>query len=139
MIRLNLQKWLLVGMNPVFVVCLKISIPKPTKEDKDLFASLVPRQSVVSTRLVFGNDAAFVNGNMFFGIYGKDLFVRLPPDQAKELLGKTGAGAFEPVEGHPMSGYYVLPRAWRNMTPEARRWVDRSLEWASALPPKRKK
>jgi len=29
----ELQKLLLLGINPVFVVCLKINIPKPAKED----------------------------------------------------------------------------------------------------------
>lgn len=115
---------------------LKIRIPKPTKEDKELFLSLAPRKSEVTTRLVFGNDAAFVNGNMFFGMYGKDMFVRLPQDRASDLLSVKGSGPFEPVKGHPMSGYYIMPRAWRTKLPEARKWIAKSLEWASTLPQK---
>jgi TfoX/Sxy family transcriptional regulator of competence genes len=116
---------------------LKMNIPKPTKEDKQLFASLAPKDSRVSTKLVFGNDAAFVNGNMFFGIYGKEIFVRLPEDKAKELLREKGSGAFEPMPGHPMSGYFIVPRTWRNKPSELRKWVAKSLEWTSTLPAKK--
>jgi TfoX/Sxy family transcriptional regulator of competence genes len=117
---------------------LDIKIPKPTKEDKSFFASLVPKDPRVTTRLVFGNDAAFVNGNMFFGIYGKDTFVRLPEGDGNALLKEKGSGPFEPMAGHPMKGYYTVPRAWRT-TPEASAWVSRSLRFAASLPAKKPK
>ncbi len=118
---------------------MKINIPKPTKEDKDTFTSPIPSDPRVTRSLVFGNDAAFVNGDMFFGIYGKDVFVRLPESMAKVLLREKGAGAFEPVAGHPMGGYFTLPRAWKDNPSERRKWVTMSLEWTSTLPPKKKR
>jgi TfoX/Sxy family transcriptional regulator of competence genes len=118
---------------------MKINIPRATKEDKDLFASLVPRDSRVTTRLMFGNDAAFVNGNLFFGIYGKDTFVRLRGDQAKELLKEKGARPFEPMPGRPMSGYVVVPASWKVDPKQMRKWVRVALESASTLPSKKPK
>jgi len=118
---------------------MKINIPKPTKADKDLFQSLVPRGPKVTTRLMFGNDAAFVNGNLFFGIYGEDVFVRLGQDDSKELLGHNGSRAFEPMPGRPMTGYIVVPKAWRKKPKELEDWVGRSLRWAAALPAKKPK
>ena len=59
---------------------------------------------------MFGNDAAFVNGNLFAGLFGKDLFVRLSEMDQAELLGEKGASRFSPMEGRPMSGYIVVPR-----------------------------
>lgn len=115
-----------------------MNIPKPSKEDKDFFASHVPKDARVSTKLVFGNDAAFVNGNMFFGIYGKDVFVRLPEDKAKELLEEKGSGAFEPMPGHAMTGYYVVPKSWKGR-PQVQKWITTALDWTSTLPPKKPK
>ena len=118
---------------------MKIDIPKPRREVKELFAKLVPRDSRVTTKRVFGNDAAFVNRNMFFGIYGKDVFVRLPEANAKVLLGEKGSKPFEPVPGHAMRGYYMVPHAWKSRLSETRKWVTISLEWASSLPEKKAK
>ena len=118
---------------------MKINIPKPTKADKVLFQSLVPKSPKVTAKLMFGNDAAFVNGNLFFGIYGPDLFVRLSQDDAKELLSFDGSRAFEPMPGRPMTGYIVVPRAWRNKPEELQDWVRRSLNWTATLPAKKPK
>jgi TfoX/Sxy family transcriptional regulator of competence genes len=118
---------------------MKIRIPRATKEDKDLFASLVPKDSRVRTRLMFGNDAAFVNGNMFFGIYGKAILVRLPADKAQNLLKEKGARPFEPMPGRRMTGYVVVPEGWKDELPKLRKWVGIALEWGLALPPKKGK
>jgi TfoX/Sxy family transcriptional regulator of competence genes len=101
--------------------------------------SLVPKDPKVTVKLMFGNDAAFANGNLFFGVYGPSLFVRLPESEAKELLGKAGAGAFEPVAGHAMTGYYTVPSGWMGKPEQVRPWVSRSLKWTLTLPPKKKK
>jgi len=48
---------------------------------------------------MFGNLSAFVNGNMFLGLFGNDLFVRLSSEDQKELLKKKGASVLEPMKG----------------------------------------
>jgi len=118
---------------------MKIRIPKATKEDKDLFTSLVAKDPRVRTRLMFGNDAAFVNGNMFFGIYGKAVLVRLPEDKAKDLLKEKGARPFEPMPGRKMTGYVVVPERWKSEPDQLRKWVSAALEWGLAFPPKKAK
>jgi hypothetical protein len=59
---------------------------------------------------MFDNLSAFVNGNMFFGIFGTDLFLRLSIEEQKELLKNKGASMLEPMKGKPMKDYIVLPR-----------------------------
>ena len=54
-----------------------MSMPKPSAMSKALFESLVPGDPRVTVRPMFGNVAAFVNGNMFMGLFGDELFVRL--------------------------------------------------------------
>lgn len=114
------------------------SMPKPDAESRALFESLVPEHPAVRTRPMFGNVAAFVNGNMFMGLYGSDVFVRLPDEDRAALTGEGGT-PLEPMPGRPMREYVVLPPAWRDHPERIRDWVARSLEWAEELPPKEPK
>ena len=61
------------------------AMPKPSEQAKAAFTKLVPAEPGVTMRPMFGNLAAFVNGNMFAGLFGDDLFVRLPDDQAAPI------------------------------------------------------
>ncbi len=122
---------------PVCVYGLKI--PRPDKESMDLFQSLIPKDDRVTVRPMFGNISAFVNGNMFFGVFGNDLFVRLSSEDQLELLKNKGSSTLEPMKGKPMKDYVVLPRTWRAMPETLRSWISKSLEWSSKLPPKKAK
>ncbi len=113
-------------------------IPRPDENTKEFFKSILPDDHRVAVRPMFGNLAGFVNGNMFMGLYGDDLFVRLPDENRQELLKKKGASVFEPMKGRPMKEYVLIPKVWRNQPDIVRSWVSRSLEWASKLPQKKK-
>jgi len=110
-------------------------MPKPSEQAKSAFQKLVPPDPAVSTRPMFGNLSAFVNGNMFCGLFGEDLFVRVSDeDQAK--IRKQGGKAFEPMPGRAMTGYVVVPSSWRTKPDAARTWIVTALRWSKALPPK---
>ena len=47
-----------------------MQIPKCSEEDKSRFRELVPDLPAVEVRPMFGNLGAFVNGNMFAGLFG---------------------------------------------------------------------
>lgn len=115
-----------------------MQIPKPSEADKQRFHRLVPEDPRVETKPMFGNLGAFVNGNMFMGLFGHDIGVKLPDDAKRELLAVEGAGSFGPPE-RPMGGYVTLPAAWTNDPTRASGWVRRALEHVSALPPKKPK
>jgi TfoX/Sxy family transcriptional regulator of competence genes len=51
---------------------------------------------------MFGSLSAFVNGNMFLGLFGNDLFVRLSSEDQQDLLRKKGASILAPMKGKPM-------------------------------------
>src|ERR1700694_5051378 len=110
-------------------------IPKPTVADKARFESLVPEDARVEVKPMFGNLGAFVNGNMFMGLFGTEVGVKLD-DADQSQLSDAGGGPFGPTE-RPMGGYITLPAAISSA--EAKRWVDRSLEYVGALPPKKPK
>lgn len=115
-----------------------MEIPKPTDEDKAYFRSLMPDDSAIEVKPMFGNLGAFVNGNMFAGLFGPAVGVRLADSDQAQLSGVDGVGPFGPAE-RPMGGYTSLPTAWRNEPAVARDWVDRAFRHVSSLPAKKPK
>ena len=110
-----------------------MKMPRPSEDAKAAFAKLMPDEPAVTLRPMFGQLSAFVNGNMFCGIYGEELMVRLPADEI-EALKKQGGRDFEPVAGHKMGGYVVVPGNWRAKPPAA--LINRALEVARKMPAK---
>ncbi|MBA3361117.1 MAG: TfoX/Sxy family protein [Acidimicrobiia bacterium] len=116
-----------------------MKMPKPGAPKKELFQRLLPQAPGVTQRPMFGQLVGFVNGNMFLCLFGDQIAVKLPEEQADELLAIDGSGPLVPMEGRPMRGYVTLPEAWHDGDPRADVWVERSLEYVGSLPPKEKK
>ena len=115
-----------------------MEIPKPSDQDKQFFRSLIEQHPEVEIKPMFGNLGAFVHGNMFAGLFGSAVGVRLAEPDAHELAAIDGSGPFGP-EGHAMAGYISLPAAWRGDADLASSWVDKAREHVGSLPPKVKK
>lgn len=114
-------------------------IPKVEAAAVNRFQALVAGDARFVLKKVFGQPAAFVNGNMCLGAFGSDVFLRLSePDQklAKKL---PGTHPFEPMPGRAMKGYLVLPPNVLDDPKQAATWVERSVKWTAGLPPKAKK
>jgi TfoX/Sxy family transcriptional regulator of competence genes len=109
-----------------------MQIPKPTAADLERFRSIVPVDPRVEVKPMFGNLGAFVQGNMFMGLFGSDIGLKLAPADADALRAVEGAGPFGPAE-RPMGGYVTLPPALIG-TPDGDRWVTSALDHVSALP-----
>ncbi len=111
-----------------------MQIPKPTAADMDRFRAIVPDDPRVQVKPMFGNLGAFVNGNMFMGLFGADIGVKLDAADAEALRAIEGAGPFGPAE-RPMGGYVALPPSLVGL-PDGDRWVARALAFVGAFPPK---
>ena len=115
---------------------VRMKLPKASAPAARLFAELLPPDSRVQRRLMFGQQAAFVNGNMFFGVFGEELFVRLSDRDRESALRIEGSKVFEPIAGHRMSEYVVLPPTVLRPGPGPNPWVRKAQEYAAHLPPK---
>src|SRR5712691_3818797 len=111
-----------------------MKMPRPSEETKAAFAKIVPDGPSITIKPMFGQMSAFVNGNMFCGIFGEQLMVRLPEDEIVKVK-KQGGRDFEPMAGHKMGGYVVVPGDWRAKPPTA--LIKRALEVAREMPAKK--
>ena len=114
-----------------------MTMPKPTEQAKVAFQKLVPTDPNVTTRPMFGNLAGFVNGNMFCGLFGEDLFVRVSEDDQAKVR-KQGGRPFEVMPGRAMTGYVMVPAGWQRQPDATRAWIVTALSWSRAQPAKDK-
>jgi TfoX/Sxy family transcriptional regulator of competence genes len=110
-------------------------MPRPDEESKALFIDVMPEYPQIKIKPMFGSLAGFINGNMFTGLYGEVMFVRLPEALRLQLL-EEGASEFSPMPGKPMKEYIALPEQWRQDPDKIREWIAQSLSWAETLPEK---
>ena len=116
-----------------------MEMPKATEADKEHFRSVVPDHPGVVIKPMFGNLGAFVNGNMFVGLFGPTIGIKLS-DEDREVLESTERTVpFGPAE-RPMGGYTGLPEMWNEEgdgdNARARAWTEKAFAYVAALPPK---
>ena len=103
----------------------------------ELFEAAMPA-APAERRQMFGYPVAFVNGNMFMGLFGELMHLRLPEELRVELI-EIGGAPFEPMPGRPMREYVVVPESVLKSRTKLASWVDRALRHTMSLPPKKKK
>jgi TfoX/Sxy family transcriptional regulator of competence genes len=110
-------------------------VPKPGPEHVARFRQLAGRVPEATTRQMFGNPCAFVNGQLCFGLLGDGLFLRLAQGDRHSLL-QQGAEPLEPMPDRPMKEYVVLPPAMVDDDAAIGAWMERSVAYVRSLPPK---
>ena len=113
-------------------------MPQKDEAARAFFHELLPKTDAVVVRPMFGEFAAFVNGNMFAGVCGSEVLIRLPEAEREKLKQEPGTGVFAPMD-RPMKEYVTLGPGWRARTDEASSWMERAFEHTASLPPKEKK
>ena len=88
----------------------------------------------VVVKPMFGNLGAYVNGNMFMGLFGGDLGLKLADADRAELI-ELGGGPFGPEE-RPMGGYTTVPWTWADDAATTEAWVDRAHAHVAGFAPK---
>ena len=112
-----------------------MKMPRPSEAAKAAFSKLVVDEPAVTLKPMFGQVSAFVNGNMFCGLWGDELTVRLPDAEIAKLK-LQGGRDFEPMPGHRMGGYVIVPGDWLAKPAPAVTLVKRALALAREMPAK---
>jgi TfoX/Sxy family transcriptional regulator of competence genes len=87
---------------------------------------------------MFGYPAYFFNGNMFVGVHGDKLYLRLSDvDRAEIMKYCKGVTAFEPMPGRAMKGYVILPKPIYSDDKLFEEYLTKSINYISKLPPKK--
>jgi TfoX/Sxy family transcriptional regulator of competence genes len=94
---------------------------------------VLPLDSRITVRPMFGNLAAFVNGKMFSGLFGDDLFVRLDEKDREVLLKISETSTFEPMKGRKMKEYVVLPKSWSGKPGKVKPWIAKSMAFVKKM------
>jgi TfoX/Sxy family transcriptional regulator of competence genes len=90
-------------------------------------------------RTMFGCPVYFVKDNMFAGAHEDKVLLRLPQaDQADLFAAHEQAVPFEPM-GRRMREYVLLPDSLYGNEAVFEKWLKRSFEYVSSLPPKERK
>ena len=95
-------------------------------------ARLVPD---ATPKQMFGYPTMVLAGNMFMGLHGDGMILRLADPDLRTFMDEAGAKPFEPMPGRPMRGYALAPRAVVGDR-AIERWIARSYAYAQSLPPK---
>ncbi|MEW6581362.1 MAG: TfoX/Sxy family protein [Actinomycetota bacterium] len=87
-----------------------------------------------SERKMFGGIGFMLNGNICVGVHGDDLILRHDPDDRDPLLDGADVRPFD-LTGRPMNGWVLVASAATGGD-GLRRWVEKGVAFAGALPPK---
>src|SRR5207248_650055 len=100
-----------------------------------IFEEAFPDDPRAERRKMFGFPSGVVNGNMFGGLFEKDVILRLGEADRHLMVNDYGAAQFEPM-GRSMKGYVTVPPDIVAEPERLREWVQRAFEFAAALPAK---
>ena len=91
-------------------------------------------------RIMFGASVYTVNGNMFAGVHGDNIFLRLAgADREAIAAAHAGVAPFEPVKGRVMSEYVTVPSSLYRDAAALHQWLERSYEYVGTLATKKPK
>ena len=115
-----------------------MQLPKASDDAKALFAEVVPDDPRVVVKPMFGNLGAFVNGNMFAGLFGDRIGVRVLDDARRRASSRRPTA---PARSGPRSARWAATSRRR---PSGRASPSASPGWrgarrsrrSQALPPK---
>jgi TfoX/Sxy family transcriptional regulator of competence genes len=120
----------------------KKPMPKFAKAPEEmvrLFENALKDFPMATQRKMFGYPCAFVNGNMFTGLFQEEMFLRLSDEDRAAIRKEYGTPLFEPIPGRPMRNYVLVPHYVLKSPRLLRTWLTKGMQYAKSLPPKVKK
>lgn len=103
----------------------------------EMFDRAVGEFPDIERRKMFGYPCAFLGGHMVTGLHEENWIVRLSAGDREQLLAQGGT-TFAPM-GRAMTEYVVMPVEVRRNPQTLHAWLEKSLAYVRALPPKKPK
>jgi len=109
----------------------------PSPEVIAAYETALPDDIRVERKKMFGSPCAFVNRQMFFGIFEESIVARVGPERVQALSEQAGMQVFTLSPGKQWKDYVQMdltvdPTIFAELASEA-------LSWAAALPKKGKR
>src|SRR5258708_13849184 len=117
---------------------MAMKMEKSPPELEKIFEAAFPDDPRAERRKMFGFPSGVVNGNMFGGLFERDVVLRLADPDLTLMVNDYGAGRFEPM-GKGMKGYVTVPPSIVQEPERLREWVQHAFEFPAAPPAKQKK
>jgi TfoX/Sxy family transcriptional regulator of competence genes len=108
---------------------------KPSPQLIAAFDTWLPADERVERRKMFGCPCAFVNGNMFAGVYQQSVILRLAEVRRAQLLAARRAEPFS-VTGRTMREYVMVANALAFEEAVILALIAEAFAYAALLPPK---
>jgi TfoX/Sxy family transcriptional regulator of competence genes len=91
----------------------------------------------VQPKVMFGAPVYMVNRNMFAGVHGRNIFLRLSEADRRKIASDFDESAtFEPVSRHAMKEYMTVPPALYEDEKTFKAWLKRAFDFTASLPAK---
>ena len=97
--------------------------------------AVVEGRDDINEKPMFGGLCMLAHGNMFAGIQGETLMVRVGKEAHDEAMGKPHARIMD-FSGRPMRGYVYVDPPGIATEAQLREWVELSLAFVDTLPAK---
>ena len=113
---------------------------KPSPEIVERFREALARHAApdVVLKPMFGYQCAWINGNMFTGLFADEWWVRVSELDREALLALPGAHPFEPMPGRSMGRYMVLPADLAARDADLDASLTKAVDFTRSMPPKKK-
>ncbi len=101
----------------------------------DRVRAVVAGRDDINEKPMFGGLCLLAHGNMFAGIQGETLMVRVGKEAHDEAMGKPHARIMD-FSGRPMRGYVYVDPPGIATEAQLREWIEFSLAFVDTLPAK---
>lgn len=112
---------------------------KPTLEMIKTFDKVLPNDSRIEKKKMFGCPVGFVNGNMFAGLHENKVVLRLAERDLELFRKEYRAKPFEPIRGRVMRDWIVVPSKVSDDKRLLSKWTSEAFTHTATLPAKAKK
>jgi hypothetical protein len=93
------------------------------------------KRAGLTEKKMFGGIGFMLGGNMACGVHGKDMIVRLDPEETEKALSEPHTRRFD-LTGRPMNGWILVEPEGVATDAALGRWVGIAAKYAESLPAK---